>query len=99
MIQHISLFDVQGHFFCSLFIDPPQDFLDGALAFWPTLPAPAHSDRLSFLFIFVVRALLCCKADSYAYEKLIRKWTKSVFSGVFNLMGTRMVQIRMAKSV
>ena len=39
------------------------------------------------------------QADSYAYEKLIRKWTKSVFFGFFNLMGTRMVQIRMAKSV
>ena len=48
MIQHISLFDVQGDFFCSLFIDPPQDVLEGALAVWPALPAPAHSDRLSF---------------------------------------------------
>ena len=45
------------------------------------------------------RILLCSKADSYAYEKLIRKWTKSVFFGFFDLMGTRMVQIRMAKSV
>ena len=35
-----------------------------------------------------------CKADSYGNEKL-RKWTKSVFVFVFfNLMGTRMVQIR-----
>ena len=27
------------------------------------------------------------KADSYAYEKLIRKWTKSVFFGVFQSYG------------
>ena len=39
------------------------------------------------------------EADSYGNEKLVRKWTKSVFSGFFNLMGTRMVQIRIAKSV
>ena len=40
------------------------------------------------------------KADSYAYEKLIRKnRTNPFFSGFFNLVGTRMVQIRMAKSV
>ena len=87
MIQNISLFGVQSHFFCSLFIDPPQDFLEGALAFWPALPAPAHSDLLSFLFIFVVRALLCCKADSYAYEKLIRKCNKSVLFGFFQSYG------------
>ena len=28
-----------------------------------------------------------CKADSYAYEKLIRKWTKSVFFGFFQSYG------------
>ena len=40
------------------------------------------------------------KADSYGNEKLIRKWTKSVlFFVFFNVMGTRMVQIRIAKSV
>ena len=38
------------------------------------------------------------EADSYGNEKLIRKWTKSVFV-FFNFMGTRMVQIRIAKSV
>ena len=27
------------------------------------------------------------KADSYAYEKLIRKWTKSVFFGFFQSYG------------
>ena len=39
------------------------------------------------------------KADSYGNEKLIRKWTISVFFVFFDLMGTRMVQIRIAKSV
>ena len=39
------------------------------------------------------------KAGSYGNEKLIRKWTRSVFLFFFDLMGTRMVQIRMAKSV
>ena len=40
------------------------------------------------------------KADSYGNEKLIRKWTRSVFfCFFFDLMGTRMVQIRIAKSV
>ena len=44
--------------------------------------------------------ILCTKADSYGNEKLIRKWTRSVFfSFFFDLMGTRMVQIRIAKSV
>ena len=37
--------------------------------------------------------------QSYGYEKLIRNWTRPVFSVFFNLMGTRMVQIRIAKSV
>ena len=27
------------------------------------------------------------KADSYAYEKLIRKWTKSIFFGFFQSYG------------
>ena len=39
------------------------------------------------------------EADSYGNEKLTRKWAKSVFYVFFNLMGTRMVQIRIAKSV
>ena len=40
------------------------------------------------------------EADSYGNEKLLRKWTKSVFVFVFfNLMGTRIVQICIAKSV
>ena len=41
------------------------------------------------------------KADSYGNKKLIRKWTKSVFFffSFFDFMGTRMVQIRIAKSV
>ena len=39
------------------------------------------------------------KADSYGNEKLVRKWTKSVLFMFFNLMGTRMVQIRIAESV
>ena len=46
----------------------------------------------------VAPGILCTKADSYGNEKLIRKWTKSVFF-FFNLMGTRMVQIRIAESV
>ena len=41
-----------------------------------------------------------CEADSYENENLIRKWTKSVFFFFFfNLMETRMVQIRIAKFV
>ena len=38
---------------------------------------------------------------SHGNEKFIRKWTKSVyvFSGFFNPMGTRMFQVRIAKSV
>ena len=44
--------------------------------------------------------LVLSQADSYGNEKLIRKWTKFVFCFVFfNLMGTRMVQIRIAKFV
>ena len=57
VIQHISLFDVQGHPFCS-FLTPPQDFLEGALAFWPALPAPAHSDRVLFIYLRCTRPLV-----------------------------------------
>ena len=40
------------------------------------------------------------KADFYGNEKRLRKWTRSVFFFFFfDLMGTRMVQIRIAKSV
>ena len=33
------------------------------------------------------KKILVTKADSYAYEKLIRKWTKSVFFGFFQSHG------------
>ena len=50
---------------------------------------------------FLIRHFLIkfYKAGSYGNEKLIRKWTRSVFFVFFDLMGTRMVQIRIAKSV
>ena len=42
-----------------------------------------------FLFfrIFDIVFQYVGKADSYAYEKLIRKWTKSVFFGFFQSYG------------
>ena len=53
---------------------------------------------LLFLFDkFRLKHLL--QADSYGNEKPIRKWTKSVFFVFFDLMGTRIVQIRIAKFV
>ena len=49
-------------------------------------------------FIDLLSLLERTKADSYGNEKLVRKWTKSVFF-FFNLLGARMVQIRIAKPV
>ena len=40
----------------------------------------------------------CPQADSWGNEKVKRKWTKSVCF-FYNFMGTKMVQIRIAKSV
>ena len=48
---------------------------------------------------FVGLCFFCGQVDCYGNEKRIRKWTRSVFLYFFNLMGTRMVQIRIAKSV
>ena len=36
---------------------------------------------------YLCEILFDIKADSYAYEKLIRKWTKSVFFGFFRSYG------------
>ena len=51
------------------------------------------------VFRFTEKMKFVLKAGSYGNEKLIRKWTRSVFLFFFDLMGTRMVQIRIAKSV
>ena len=40
---------------------------------------PIGIEHLIYMIFVVVVRQMGIKADSYAYEKLIRKWTKSVF--------------------
>ena len=79
---------------------------EGHTGFFMHLPSAVRAliflaRRIQPFLSLVGREVEFCVADSYGNERLIRKWTKSVFFVFFNLMGTRMVQIRtsIAKSV